>query len=895
MAFELIKKRNIIWTRRCCRSLGGATQSPCTDPTQPYGSFDLKYYVEATGEYTDDGEYDVYSKIKVHFWMEASDYGFTATCPSENCKSVSGCSGNDILECNRFASGVMWRQIYTWDSTCVQPSRDLGTYELDGVLSVRAGETAYLTVARAYSCGKYGAPIQIALSKPDVDYTECVAPTITSMTCTPSYTNPTQGLIDVDGTWGKNINKQGKDIAVYTQSWTVTPGGRTGNTNTITGLQPNTTYSVTATRSNGCRSASATRSFTTLCGNTLSNCQSLSSTSLSVDCTIEGGNGVYAPTTYFRYRVSGELGWQILDFSTKTKTKTTATLTGLQRETYYEIQAYTETTAGTYYGNTLICRTAAGINASITSADPTSDTTAEVCYNWSSNCAPVTTQVYYRVKNGFDPTWLKSEAFTSGDKNGTNCVTLIGLVPNYTVYECYVHVDGCDGEEADSSMWEFTTPAMAKPDNFNCETLEYMLSLICQALEAIKEGDRTIFANQASKEKCDPYSENPTMATFWSRFNRWAGAVACLACEMIDYLVKSGGKDQYFVGEIGWVDTLDEVKAKYDDDDSDADRLPKSSAVYRFIKDSIHEVWHYHGAVDYILDDLTDVPSDAKIVLNLADNKIYEKSGSSWKVSDTIEQPDDFAVYHVNYASTTKKLGKVRAESAYYYFEETWNNLDSDMADVGDRVEVIEKGFDQVVMSNTPDRSIEVVDKSFDFDNAKDGTIYFVKEKMNEEPVYHTVRFVTKTGLVLQEQKVLHGAMAQQPSVIPTKENCLFGGWVKKGDVAPECRPVAGVIFDSDGGDYTPKTQVMWEGEYAAEPADPEKEGYAFGGWYEEGTEEPECEEVYEVAFNDKKNGLQFKYVTKGRTVRPIDVEPEGECKPAGWYDINDAAPACEE
>jgi hypothetical protein len=39
------------------------------------------------------------------------------------------------------------------------------------------------------------------------------------------------------------------------------------------------------------------------------------------------------------------------------------------------------------------------------------------------------------------------------------------------------------------------------------------------------------------------------------------------------------------------------------------------------------------------------------------------------------------------------------------------------------------------------------------------------------------------------------------------------------------------VIFDSDGGDYTPTTQIVGEGKRVAKPDDPVKDGYHFGYW----------------------------------------------------------------
>lgn len=547
-------------------------------------------------------------------------------------------------------------------------------------------------------------------------------------------------------------------------------------------LQPNSRNRVTATATNGVSSSSASCEFITPAANSLSNCRSKKSDEIQVDCVIQGGYGIYPPTTVFKYRKTGTSTWQEF-FTSKTKTKTTATLPALRRDTYYDIQACTQTVAGTYCGNIVTCKTTPGAYAIIDSSRPyileypnnelPQNTRCELCYSWNADCAPVELQVFYRVKNAVDDKWWWTDVYTTDQVSGSHCVTLIDLIPNQTVYECIVRATGCDGVSWDSPVHEFTTPLLKRPYEWNCETLTYMDDLICQALEHIKTGNKTIYANAASKEKCDPLSENPTLTTLWSRFLRWGAGSACLMCDMIDFLIKSGKKNQYFVGEIGWVDILDHIEDSYDEDDDDRHRLVMSDAVRKKIDEKLHEVWHYHGAVDYAVDNLDNVPDNAKTVLNFADDKVYEKVDGNWVVSTKIPQPDDFAVYHFNYENKTQEVGTVKAESAWYYWEGTWNNLD---VNIEWMVKVIDEMYSHVdefaYTEKCTDRMYVKTQDRLKFDCDTDmldddeRQICFITEPFVTAPVgYHLMTFHTgEDATIIQDQEILDGALAQQPS-----------------------------------------------------------------------------------------------------------------------------------
>lgn len=583
------------------------------------------------------------------------------------------------------------------------------------------------------------------------------------------------------------------------------PSGLSGSTSSTrltvnsSSLQCNTRYSVRANATNGATSTSASCSFVTPASNTLSNAVPSKSNTASVDATICGGYGVYEPTTVFKYRKVGESTWHDF-FTSHTKTKTTATTSELIRDTDYEFQACTSTSAGTCCGNTLRFRTPPGAYALIDCpgvhpyivedewGQVPPNVRADVPYHWTADCQPLTVQLFYRVKNGFETQWRWTELKTFETLTGNDSVTIIDLNPAMT-YEIYAEATGCDGVSWQSPICEFLTPPLKSFSEYVCDNLKYMLELICQAYHAIKHGNMTIYANNASKEQCDYDSDHPTLAVLWSRFFRWGAEAACVMCEMIDFVIKSGKKDQYFTGELGWVNIMEEVKSKEEDENAE-NLIVMSKGIREFIDASLHEVWHYHGAVDYGVDDLDHIPDGAKTVLNFADDKVYELVDGNWVESTTIPQPDDFAVYHFNYENKTKEVGTIKAESAWYYWEDTWNNLD---VNIDWMVKVIDEMYTHIdefaYTEKCTDRLHIRTDPYDGFDcntlvAEPRRTLDFILEPFEiAPPGYHLIKFETGAdATIIQNQEVLDGALAQQPNT-PEKYCMDFVEWQDKANL----------------------------------------------------------------------------------------------------------------
>ena len=148
--------------------------------------------------------------------------------------------------------------------------------------------------------------------------------------------------------------------------------------------------------------------------------------------------------------------------------------------------------------------------------------------------------------------------------------------------------------------------------------------------------------------------------------------------------------------------------------------------------------------------------------------------------------------------------------------------------------------------------------RAYDFKTAvkADATLY-AKWSKNPAPApkTFTVTFNSNGGSAVSAAKVTEGKAVAKPAD-PTRSGFTFGGWysdakltkaydfkaVVKGDLtlyakwtknstpAPQPKTFT-VTFNPNGGSAVAAQKVA-EGKAAAKPADPKRDGYAFGGWY---------------------------------------------------------------
>lgn len=631
-------------------------------------------------------------------------------------------------------------------------------------------------------------------------------------------------------------------------------------------LASNTKYYVryTATNKAG-KTATSTCEFITLTRNNLQNPVSVRYDREMVDLSVIYGGRIYKPTTHIFYRKCGTstwTEWSVPEATAKTTTTAKVLFTGLDDDTCYEVQARTTTTAGTYNGNILQFKTSERdkVSGVITTVDPYIDdnyvTHAKVCFRVYGNCTPIVAHLEYRVKNGYSPEWQQTEDKTYPDEENVDCVVLDELIPNQTTYEVRVHAK-CGVSDNDGEISEFITPLLPVPTNYNCENYQYMVDMICQSFEAIREGMKTIYANEDAKQLCDPYSENPTFAAMWSRVLRFLHGAICVMCDMTDVTLKSGLPGQVFMGEIGWSD-IDHVV-----DEDSGDFIATSDAIREAIDEGVHQVWHSHGMVAYLVATATDL--DDLLAVHVGDKALvadtdyyYEYTSGGWVQGDPADS-DDFTVVYVLKPSDTD-LGRVKAHTSWYKLFGNWQQLDVDTRDLENRIETAENTkFVKRYASADGDILIQHNDESFDYTTLPSGkrVICFVVEDTDKPPAgMYRVSFNTgPNATIVADQDVVAGATAAQPPVNPVRPGYVFDHWEDQANpgvvynwntaiyrnytiVAVWNAQTCVISYDINGGTgTTPASVTVNYGDQIPLASDSgfSRTGYHFNGWLRDG------------------------------------------------------------
>lgn len=446
----------------------------------------------------------------------------------------------------------------------------------------------------------------------------------------------------------------------------------------INNLQRNTTYYVRAVAANNGMSATgAPQSQATLAASELTkilpsgyktfkfsgmnylggNANTLDT---EIQCSYDGGQTwttmFHSSAPVFEYssqEVSGNIGDTIL-FRTQTTTASGVFTSGVQEATI----------PGTLCGY-------------VTNIVPASGTQAAVSFTAKKSTASgnITATLYYRPY-GMEEEWVSAGSVTMS-RNQTKTITINDLIPNYAEYEVSLNFKDGSVEYDTEPVQFFTIPVQVHNDT--CDSLDYLVQLICQTLNAIKQGNIAIYMNNDTKAWCEGEDGIPTVATIMSRVNRYMHTVGCLLCSMEGFLelLKESDTNQIFMGKLGWVDC--------DDEPIDGSVNPVlSKGIYDAIEELIRQVWHYMGNYDYFGKDLADLQSQtpsASGATGVVGDTVYTWNGSSWTSARAIPH-EDFGVIHIN-------SGKY-AGQAYYWFVNDWNRLDANLDEIKARLDALE-------------------------------------------------------------------------------------------------------------------------------------------------------------------------------------------------------------
>jgi hypothetical protein len=281
-----------------------------------------------------------------------------------------------------------------------------------------------------------------------------------------------------------------------------------------------------------------------------------------------------------------------------------------------------------------------------------------------------------------------------------------------------------------------------------------MSELICQELNKIATGQKEIYANCHVKNNCDPYSDNPTLASILSRIIRFSQMTACLLCSM-DALVAfgAGQENQVYTatepGKFGeWI-TLDGQATE------DSDNLISSDAAYNAISTMLHSTFRPIGTYDYYAEDLADLRSQAPHPgsgKTAVIGNSYYTYGNSWTRTGEVPDLQDLGLINI--------LSGTWAQREFYWWDDEWNLLDLD-PNTDARISVLEAAADKVVLNydTTNEENMMVAPINYTdaqlvtlahqkFGNVREVTVYLTDGSLTASPFILDVSHLDGTDVL---------------------------------------------------------------------------------------------------------------------------------------------------
>lgn len=477
-------------------------------------------------------------------------------------------------------------------------------------------------------------------------------------------------------------------------------------------LNSNTTYYVRATAVNTGGTTTETCQFTTLAASAIVSHKFYTEHNTILIITVDNGGDACDVSSQIFVREKGAEEWSSAGTTDKINSSNFSVVDLVDYAKTYEAKIVTTNCAGAYTSaiyefTTPEQESLSGVIDSVNSKLEATEQSVIVDY-----CYTITNEIEseakftllhrleYRVRG--EESWETTDVITVpdfSDETLTYCGQIEGLACG-TVYEFRSWQAAEElGIESNSPIQEYRTAECGDTFNCICDNLFYMTELICQELNLIKNGEKTIYANCPTKKLCDPYSMNPTLESILSRLLRFAQAVNCILCDRGRINLSSGHDGDVYVGTTNgqygiWQQTASEIV-------EGAQEIASSGAVKQAISKYINSTWHSVGAYDYFAEDLDGLAVEAPTptsnqtaVVGLA---VYKYVNGEWSKDDelsaVIVAGDPFGV-----ASITG--GETHAHSEWYLFNGKWNQLDFNSEETLSDLESIEEDIDKGIVQN---------------------------------------------------------------------------------------------------------------------------------------------------------------------------------------------------
>lgn len=521
----------------------------------------------------------------------------------------------------------------------------------------------------------------------------------------------------------------------------------------VKGLMANTKYYVRAVASNGHKTTTKTCEFITLASSYPYAYKYVTDQVSRINVQINNGNDYCDIETKLFIREAGASTWTLVDTTSGEEGYTKQLRNLIQRGKTYEAKTETTNCAGTYHSAiyTFAPPAADNITGEVTKTNGVLEETGlladlEYCYKVISYALepvseenPITSHLEYRPEGQTD--WVTTDNVTSTESPVTICDTIEGLLCG-TTYEVRSW-QKVGSVESYSAVVTIAMPMCAEVNNCVCDNLTYMTELICQTLNRISEGTKEIYANCPTKELCDPYSENPTIASILSRIVRYSQMVACLLCSMDAMTAFGAGQtNQVYTatepGKFGeWIDLEEEAV-------EDSDNLISSGAVYNSVNRMLESTLRPIGTYDYWAESLEDLrsqapsPASGSTAVIAGRHYIYR---TSWTSQGAVPHLQDLGLINI--------LKGDWAQREFYWWDDQWNLLDLDPK-TEPRIAALEAGVDEVVFNYDPNNEENMMVAPINYTDAQLVTLAHQKYgNAREVVVYLTDGSLTASPFIL--------------------------------------------------------------------------------------------------------------------------------------------------